>query len=165
MYMPLSDASIGNLERLSRFIDAGFLKDQSHKESIKKHAMANKVVDEQFWSHIERLAGLLSSGILTTEDHQQQIQEKVEALLRTGESRSIAASGRAAEGGGSSVPEKVRVATSTRYDTRVVSIKHPPDSTPHVFQCRFRANFGGCSVVPYLVLRNMCHTDVVTQVR
>ena len=109
-HTPLSDAPIGNLERLSRCIDAGFLKDQNHEESIKKHAMANKVVDEQFWSHIERMAGLLSSGIFTTEDHQQQIQEKVEALLRTGESRSIAASGRAAEGGGSSVPEKIRPA-------------------------------------------------------
>ena len=107
-HTPLSDASIGNLERLSRCIDAGFLKDQkSHKESIKKHAMANKVVDEQFWSQIERLAGLLSSGILTTEDHQQQIHEKVEALLRTGESQSIAAPGGAAGGGGSSVPEKI----------------------------------------------------------
>ena len=108
--MPLSDVSIGSLERLSRCIDAGFLKDQSHKESIKKHAMANKVVDEQFWSHIERLAGLLSSGILTTNVHQQQIHEKVEALLRTGESQSIAAPGGAAGGGGSSVPEKIRPA-------------------------------------------------------
>ena len=106
--MPLSDASIGNLERLSRCIDAGFLKDQIHKESVNKHAMANKVVDEQFWSHIERLAGLLSSSILTTEGHQQQIHEKVEALLRTGESQSIAAPGGAAGGGGSSVPEKIR---------------------------------------------------------
>ena len=44
--MPLSDASIGNLEKLSRCIDAGFLKDQSHKESIKKHVMTNKIVDE-----------------------------------------------------------------------------------------------------------------------
>ena len=106
--MPLSDASIGNFERLSRCIDAGFLKDQSHKESINKHAMANKVVEEQFWSHIERLAGLLSSGILTTEGYQQQIHEKVEALLRTGESQSIAAPGGAAGGGGLSVPEKIR---------------------------------------------------------
>ena len=73
--------------------------------------MANKIVDEQFWSYIERLAGLLSSGILTTdEDHRQQIHEKVEALLRTGESQSIAASGEAAGGGGSSVPEKIRPA-------------------------------------------------------
>ena len=88
--MSPSDASIDNLERLSRCIDTGFLKDQSHKESINKHAMANKVVDEQFWSYVERLAGLLSSGILTTdEDHQQQIHEKIEALLRTGESQSI----------------------------------------------------------------------------
>ena len=109
-HIPLSDASIGNLERLSKCIDAGFLEDQSHKESIKKHAMANKVVDEQFWSHVERLASLLSSGILTTEDHQQQIHEKVEALLRTGESQSIAAPGGAAGGGGSSVPEKIRPA-------------------------------------------------------
>ena len=72
--------------------------------------MANKVVGEQFWSHIERLAGFLSSGILTTEDHQQQIHEKVEALLRTEESQSIAAPGGAAGGGGSSVPEKIRPA-------------------------------------------------------
>ena len=106
--MPLSDGSIGNLERLSRCIDAGFLKDQSHKKPIRKHAMANKVVDEQFWSHIERLAGLLSTGILTTEDHQQQIHEKVEALLQTGESQSIP--GGAAGGGGSSVPENIRPA-------------------------------------------------------
>ena len=69
--------------------------------------MANKVVDEQFWSHIERLAGLLSSGILTTEDRQQQMHEKVEALLRTGESESISAPGGAAGGGGMSVPEKI----------------------------------------------------------
>ena len=46
--MPLSDASIGNLERLSRCIDAGFLKDQSHKESIKKTCNGQKVVNEQF---------------------------------------------------------------------------------------------------------------------
>ena len=106
--MPLSDASIGNLERLSRGIDAAFLKDQSHKESIKKYAMANKVVDELFWSHIERLTGLLPSGILTTGDHHQQMHEKVEALLLTGESQSIAAPGGAVSGGGSSVPEKIR---------------------------------------------------------
>ena len=117
--MPLSDASIGNLERLSKCIDAGFLKDQSHKESINQHAMTNKIVDEQFWSHIERLAGLLSSGILTTEDHQQQIHEKVEALLRTGESQSIAAPGGAAGGGGSSVSEKIRPAKKKGRKARV----------------------------------------------
>ena len=85
--MPLSDASIGNLERLSRCIDAGFLKDQSHKESINKHAMANKVVDEQCWSHIERLAGLLSSGILTTEGNHQQIHKRLKPFCGL-ESRS-----------------------------------------------------------------------------
>ena len=76
----------------------------------KKYAMANKVADEQFWSHIERLAGVSSSGILTIEDQQQQVHENFEALLRTGESQSIAAPGGAAGGGGSSVPEKIRPA-------------------------------------------------------
>lgn len=46
--MPLSDASIGNLERLPRLVDAGHIKDSSHKESIKTHVMANKPVDEQY---------------------------------------------------------------------------------------------------------------------
>ncbi|CAB1102782.1 unnamed protein product [Ectocarpus sp. CCAP 1310/34] len=51
--MPLSDASIGNLERLSSFVDAGYTKESSHKDFIKEHVRANKPIDDTFWSHVE----------------------------------------------------------------------------------------------------------------
>lgn len=45
--MPPPDASIGNLEILSKFSDACYWKNQSHKESIKRHATDGKTyVDE-----------------------------------------------------------------------------------------------------------------------
>ncbi|CAB1110256.1 unnamed protein product [Ectocarpus sp. CCAP 1310/34] len=98
--MPLSDASIGNLERLSKFVDAGY---------IKEHIMANKPIDDKFESHMERMANLLSSGMFTAKDYREQLDAKVADLLRDGAPRSAAADGEAGVGG-SQVGETPRAA-------------------------------------------------------
>lgn len=84
LYMPLSDAVIGNLERLSKCIDAGSLNDQRHKESIKNQVVANRAVDEQFWSHVGRfwIACCSTPDALSRPPAAQQINESVEALVR-----------------------------------------------------------------------------------
>ncbi|CAB1113617.1 unnamed protein product [Ectocarpus sp. CCAP 1310/34] len=97
--MPLSDASIGNLERLSKFADASYIKESGHKDSIKKHVMANKPIDDKFWSHVERMANLLSSGMFTAGDYRKQLDVKVADLLRDGAPRSAAAGGEVGVGG------------------------------------------------------------------
>lgn len=54
--MTLSDASIGDLERLSKLLlGAHHIKRNGHKESTKKLVMDGKPVNGQFWSHVERL--------------------------------------------------------------------------------------------------------------
>ncbi|CAB1108762.1 unnamed protein product [Ectocarpus sp. CCAP 1310/34] len=93
--MPLSDASIGNLERLSKFVDAGYIKESSHKDFIKKHVMANKPIDD--------------NGMVTAEDYREQLDAKVADLLRDGAPRSGAAGGEAGVGG-SQVVETPRTA-------------------------------------------------------
>lgn len=97
--MPLSEASIGNLERLSKFVDVGYIQESSHKDSIKKHVMANKPIDDKFWLHVERMANLLSSGMFTAEDYREQLDAKVADLLRDGAQLSAAAGGAAGVGG------------------------------------------------------------------
>ena len=105
----LSGAAIQNLEKLGKFFDAGFL-DATQREAIKSHAIQNRIIDEEFWSHVERVSGLLSSGVLTVEEHKQDVQRRVEALLGTGESRSTAVPSSGSAGGGevSDTPEKTR---------------------------------------------------------
>eukprot|EP00903_Cladosiphon_okamuranus_P010877 g10274.t1 len=107
--MPLSEASIGNLERLSKFVDIGYITESSHKDSIKEHVMANKPIDDKFWSHVERMADLLSSGMFTTQDYREQLDAKVADLLRDGAQLSAAAGG-AAGFGGSQMAETPRPA-------------------------------------------------------
>ncbi|CBN79576.1 hypothetical protein Esi_0011_0169 [Ectocarpus siliculosus] len=97
--MLLSDAFIGNLERLSSFVDAGYIKESRHDDSIKKHVTANKSIDDTFWSHVERMANLLSSGTFTATDNTEQLDAKVAHVVRDGAPQSAAARGATGVGG------------------------------------------------------------------
>jgi len=124
--MPLSGAAIDNLEKLGRCFDAGYLSDPTHKEAIKKHAIQNKVVDADFWSHLERLSGLLSSGVLTADEHKKEVASKVAALVGAGDSRSATAA--VATGGSrgedeSQVPEKTQPAQKNKGKRKSVDAR------------------------------------------
>ena len=109
-HMQLSHASIGNLERLSRCIDAGFLKDQSHKESIKIMQWPTRLWVSSIGHTSSAWLACCQAAFSRPKTTSSRYIKKVEALLRTGELQSIAAPGRAAGRGGSSVPEKIRPA-------------------------------------------------------
>lgn len=158
--IPLSNTSTGNLERLGTFVDASYLKDQRHKESIKRLVTTNKNVNEQFWSHVKRLAGLLSKGMLTADKYQQHRDEKVEGFLQNGEPQSEAP-GEDAEGGGSQMDQKTRPAKKT--DARRGSAEvRVAANTQHgnIINCRAGATQQHVSVF-VACWRNTCKLQVL----
>ena len=85
--MVLIQASIDNLEKFYRVVNAGFIVDGEQKESIKQNLLANENVTSNFWSNVGRLSGFKSSGILTNEDFRRELGSMVGKLVEGGQPR------------------------------------------------------------------------------
>ena len=85
--MVLIQASIETLEKFSRVVNAGFIVDYEHKESIKHHLLANKSVPSDFWSNVEPLSGFKSSSILADENFRRELGSMVGELVTGGQRR------------------------------------------------------------------------------